>query len=197
MNSISKTSSIIQIWDKVPWEGLPLSAKVDICQLISGIKPAVRLHIQNREYLETLISLFRSLSWHSAQDTEGYVVISNNKHLPHTILSADQDPFPHEVYLGTLLGYPSCCCEYISQHGESQIDRLAESFKKEDLTGEFKIIDISFYNKGIALLSHVPCSYKCFLSLQMANSLKNFIQSSDIQGDFLSWCKEVKNYFNF
>jgi hypothetical protein len=197
VESLSKPLSHIEIWDKVPWEGLPLSAKVDMCQLLSQVKPAIRLHVQDQAYLKTLISIFDSLSWYTAYDMDGYIVISAVKDLPHTILEVDQNPSPHEIHLGSLLGYPNCCCQYISQYGESQIDQLAEAFKKENLADKFKLIDISYYNKGLALLSHIPCSYECLPSLQRALFLKKFILSSNLQGGFLSWSEDVRNYFVF
>jgi hypothetical protein len=194
-NSFPNYSSIV--WEKIPWAVLPPSTKVDICQFLSGIKPAVRTHIKNPKYLDILISLSNSFGWYSAHDQDGYIAISINQSLPDNILKVDRDPFPHEIHLGTLLGYPECCCQHIAQYGEKKIDQIAQSFKRENLKEEFKLIDISLYSKGTALISHVPCSYQCLSSLEMAKFLKVFIQSSNNQGDFLNWCKDIRGHFNF
>ena len=197
MNLTPNSPNITQIWEKLPWSELPLTAKVDFCQFLGGIKPAIRTHIQNPKYLNILTSLFQSFGWYSAYDAEGYIVTSTKERLSNRILEVDRDPFPHEVHLGTLLGYPKCCCEHIAKCGENKIDQKAQAFKRENLKEEFKLIDISLYDRGIALISHVPCSCQCVFSLQMAKLLKVFILSSDNKGNFLSWRKDIRNYFKF
>jgi hypothetical protein len=197
MNFTKPPLSISHIWEKIPWEGLPPSAKVDLCQFLKGIKPSIRTHTQDPKCLDTLTSLSNSFGWHSAHDSDGYIAISITHNLPHTILEVDRDPFPHETHLGALLGYPECCCQHIARHGESQIDQVAQDFKVEELQEEFKLIDISLYEKGIALISHVPCSSQCLPSLEMATSLKAYIQESDTGGSFSSWCKDIRKHFGF
>lgn len=197
MESTDHSFSTSHIWKKIPWEGLPPSAKVDFCQFLKGIKPAVRTRTQNSKCLSTLMSLCTSFEWHSAYDLDGYIALSMTKNLPDTILEVDRDPFPHEIHLGALLGYPDCCCQHIASHGESQIDQIADAFKRGNLNEEFKLIDISLYDRGIALISHVPCSSQCLPSLEMAKSLKTFIQESDSRGSFSNWCDEIRNHFDF
>lgn len=197
MSDAKNIFPINEIWEKIPWALFPPSAKVDLCLFLSGIKPAVRTQIQDKGHLNFLASLFSSLGWYLAYDEDGYIVIAADRNLADVTLQVDQSSLPHESQLGALLGYPKCCYEYMAQQGENKIDEVAENFKEQDLKEEYGLIDVSLYDQGISLISHVPCSPQCSPSLEVAQFLQKFIVALEVQGSLLEWCKHIRNHFRF
>lgn len=185
-------------WTSIKWQHLPASAKVDLTQFIAQIKPAIRTKLLCKAYASELIQLIHSYGWYFAGDGEGYVVIAREKNLPKMIMDVDQSNQPHENQLGLLLGYPSCCCRFVSERGgENNIDELASKRKKIEFKGEYTLIDVSHYLEGISLLSHVPCSYQCFPSLRIAKEMKNFIHQHKECESFSLWSSELARYYQF
>jgi hypothetical protein len=59
--------------------------------------------------------------------------------------------------------------------GEAQIDEAAHSTACWKLTGRFRLLDITNYLDGVALLSHVPCGPTCGPSLTMAEAAATWV----------------------
>ncbi len=183
-------------WNEVPWNIVPLSFKVDFCQFIAQIKPAIRTKILEVQNIDYFLKSIINLGWHPIVDEKGFLVISRDNNLSKIIMEADQSPLPHAAYLGRLLGYPECCVNYIDKIGERGIDRAAEGYVKNNFRGSFSLIDISCYLNGIALISHVPCSLECQSSLNIALSVQSYIKINSNAKVFKKWACSVNQYFN-
>lgn len=195
MGLLVSQNELEEIWNKIPWDILPLSAKVDFCLFIARIKPALRTQVKEGKKSQHSLNSIRDLGYHSILDENGFLVISRDTHLSKTIIEVDQSRIPHAATLGVLLGYPSCCTKFIEKVGESSIDRVAEEYKKDNFRGLFSLLDISQYLKGIALISHVPCSYKCKPSLTKALFIRSFIKSNKNVRGFAEWASLLNEYF--
>ena len=172
LSKIINNQNLENVWTSIKWQHFPASAKVDLTQFIAQIKPAIRTKLLCKAYASELIQLMHSYGWYFAGDGEGYVVIARDKNLPELIMDVDQSNQPHENHLGLLLGYPSCCCRFVSERGgENNIDELASKGKNIEFKGEYTLIDVSHYLDEISLVSHVPCSYQCFPSLRIAQGM--------------------------
>lgn len=150
----------------LPWSDLPPSFRVDLLQLLSGSRPAIRSHVG-----ETAREGLRAWCTASGLDfaADGpWVGLSTEVGRAARILQVDASPAPHEVDLGLLLGYPPCCCEQAALVGESQIDRYAQHVASWPLRGGYALLDISRYSEGLALISHLPCSPTCQPSREIA-----------------------------
>lgn len=187
---------IEKAWSMVLWYNLPLSFKVDFCQFLAGIKPAVRTRVLvDHTQIQPFVLSLKDFGWHPILDDKNYLVISKSRSLSEIIMQEDQSLFPHASKLGHLLGYPGCCVSYIEQFGESEIDKVAEGYKRECLKGPFILLDISQYLEGIALISHIPCSYECKLSLDIALSVFSFIQKNSRMNGYSEWAISVEAHF--
>ncbi|MBX9806106.1 MAG: DUF483 domain-containing protein [Alphaproteobacteria bacterium] len=183
-------------WDLVPWNIFPLSFKVDFCQFLAEIKPAVRTHILKEQNMNQFLISMLDLGFHSILDNKNFLFISRDKFLSKKIMKVDNSLLPHTAEFGRLLGYPECCVQYIEGFGENEIDRIAENYKASDFNERFSLIDITRYLEGIALISHVPCSTKCQPSLNIATSTYSFIKENNCQKGFNNWAESIKEYFN-
>jgi len=188
---------IQQVWSQIPWSRHAPSDRVDLCLLFAGLKPSVRLSIGETPYRTNFLNTMKVAGFDTAFDGDGYSVISPHKGFAEFILAIDQRNIPHAFEFGQFLGYPDCCARFIDHQGEHRIDELALAFVKENLKDPYRFIDISAYDKGIGLISHVPCAYDCKASLEIALGLKRFIESQECSGDFSLWKREVRSYFNF
>jgi hypothetical protein len=75
--------------------------------------------------------------------------------------------------MGTLLGYPSCCQDaFAATWGKGQVDSTWEQWQA---TGSHKSVDILPHTLlrwlGIRAVPHMPCTYDCAPSNDMARSL--------------------------
>jgi hypothetical protein len=192
---ILSQNELEKVWNEIPWEMLPHSAKVDFCQFIACIKPAVRTHVSDPQKLQYVLYSFQSLGYQTNHDKNGFLVVSEDSNLSRIIFEIDQSSLPHAASLGRLLGYPKCCATYIDQVGESKIDKVALKQARKKLKGSFSLIDISQYLKGVALISHVPCSYKCQQSLNTALKVRSFIRNNIKVRGFREWATLVEDYF--
>lgn len=188
--------NIGKYWNYIPWGILPPSSKVDLCQFIARIKPAVRTCIKSINNIPIFQKHILELGWHAVYDKSGFTVISRNPELSNTIMQVDQSTLPHAIHLGNLLGYPECCSAYVEQQGEDRIDQAAESFKRSNLRGSFSLLDISKYHEGIALISHMPCSFTCQHSLNGALLTLKFIKKHEKINNFGEWASSIINYYS-
>ncbi len=122
-------------------------------------------------------------------DDEGYVCVARDIYLASIILSVAQSFEPHELRLGSLLGYPSCCCNFVSVIGEANIDTLAVEVATWSFVGRFRLINPSGYLDGKSLICHLPCSPECSASLRIAEQALNFIEANyePILSPWLFW----------
>lgn len=199
MNQISPFI-LERVWGMMPWHVLPPSFKIDLCQLLSGIKSCARSQILDKAHFHTLINAIEIIGWHMSYDQDhqdNFFFIAKDVTILKNLIFIDKSISSHEKELGALLGYPECCYNYISKHGENMIDKLDDKFSKQALMGEFALIDISHYREGICLLSHVPCSPQCVRSLKIAKNVKDFIVTHSYIHGFSDWCSKLKEHFKF
>ena len=72
--------------------------------------------------------------------------------------------------------------------GEAKIDEAARSAAGWKLTGRFRLLDVTNYLDGVALLSHVPCSPTCEPSLAMAEAAAAWaLEHAPDQSDIEPW----------
>lgn len=181
----------LALWSRVPWSLLPRSAKVDITLLLVGFKPAVRFI---PGMVEPVLGKFTQIFLdYSVGSHEGCVYIANNQLEINKLISADSSFKPHEKEFGSFLGYPSCCCNFIANIGESFIDEYERFYNGK--SPKNTLLDISNYLKGIALISHIPCSEECEPSLQIAGSFLNNIKKTQGKGLFKKWQSSLLDYF--
>lgn len=162
------------LWEAIPWEYLPPSAKVDLGLWIFGYKDALRIIPINGGLKNTKHTVKRLFPHAETIVHKDSLYMGNNKQHCHLVKSLDWLPSTHGEKLGILLGYPSCCSKYIAQFPETLIDSIA-AWQNADLTGiKPHLLDISEYPHGVCLLSHIPCSLHCQASLTISfNFLKN------------------------
>jgi hypothetical protein len=120
-------------------------------------------------------------------DEDGFICIATNKELANRVLDIDRSPEAHEIQLGTLLGYPPCCCAVVANAGESNIDMLADQIHQWAFVGESKLIDPSGYLAGNSLICHLPCSPQCIHSLVIARSALLFVNRHRCAPEFMQW----------
>lgn len=182
-------------WGLIPWDKFPLSFKVDFCQFLGEIKPAVRTHILKEQNMNQFLTSILDMGFHPILDNKNFLFISRDNFLSKNLMKIDNSSHPHAAEFGRLLGYPECCVQYIGSVGEDEIDRIAENYKRSDFKGPFSLIDITRYLEGIALISHVPCSVECQSSLNIAISTYSFIKENSAPKGFNNWSESVKSYF--
>jgi hypothetical protein len=175
---------------RLPWSDMPSSFRVDLLQLLSGSRPAVRSHVA-----EPALEKLRMWCTASGLDfaAEGpWVSVSTLVGRAAQVLEVDASPAPHEVDLGLLLGYPRCCCDQAALVGESNIDDYARSVAAWPLNDEYALLDISRYDEGVAIISHVPCSPDCEPSRILAQKSVAWLDGQACASEpFLSWLATV------
>ena len=170
----------------LPWSDLPPSFRVDLLQLLSASRPAIRTHVR-----ETARQGLRAWCTASGLDfaADGpWVGLSTEVGRAARILQTDASPAPHEFDLGLLLGYPACCCEQAALVGESQLDRYAQDVASWPLRDGYALLDISRYAEGLALISHLPCSPDCEPSRVLAEQSVAWLNDQPCAPEpYLSW----------
>jgi hypothetical protein len=152
----------------LPWEMLPASAAVDFLQLAACEKTGIRLVAPDAAHIG-LVAWARNIGWATCSDEQGYVCAAKTTALAEHILALDRSADAHTEQLGIMLGYPACCSNKAAAAGEAQIDLLAEESSAWVFEGAFRLTRISGYLQGQALISHVPCSPRCPVSLALAS----------------------------
>lgn len=108
---------------------------------------------------------------------------------------------PDDATLGTLLGYPACCQQhYADTWAKGQVDSTWEQWNNttgfmKDRPGEMWQQTLLRY-MGIRFVSHMPCSFGCHESAQLAKKMFDFMakdlgpsvhESALIISDILKW----------
>lgn len=185
------TVATLWLWNRIPWDDLPESAKVDFSLFLLNLKPTVRFLTESGFSPKDLQLVMNS--YHFDFVNEAIYIAKNENDLSALVIS-DNRCVPHEQELGSLLGYPPCCCKKIELVGESFIDMYAEQFIKT--VEKRSLLDISCYKKGISLVSHIPCSPDCEPSLKIARLLLNFIRTAaGYEEPFELWRKRLLTYY--
>lgn len=178
---------MIQQLRSLPREVLPASAIVDFLHFVACDKPAVRTRVQESD-AETLVADWCwQYNFAFQIDSDGYFCVARDAETANLILSVDRSAEPHEKHLGILLGYPTCCCDFIATVGESNIDLLEKEIATWSFTGRFHRINPTGYLDGKALICHLPCSPNCLASLHLAEKALNFIISNAEELIFKPW----------
>ena len=170
-----------------PREVLPASSAVDFMHLIACGKPAVRTQIQQINGLAKIAVWCEQYGFAFQSDDEGYICVAQDVDLARMILLVDQSVEPHESMLGKLLGYPSCCCDFIAAVGETNIDAIAKEITTWPFLGSFSLINPAGYLEGKSLICHLPCSPECGASLQIAEEAFSFIKVNHCEPVFSQW----------
>ena len=180
----------LHFWDKIPWGLLPSSAKVDITLLLLGIKPSLRLILQSSL---AYLSLKEILTTHRVAYYQDALYVAPNLTLLSQLIQTDNHLMPHEIKLGQLLGYPLCCCQHTAEIGEQNIDVYNRAYSANCRLNS--LLDISLYENGISLISHVPCHNKCLFSLHQARSFYKKLKSSQGSPQFNEWRNRLLDYY--
>ncbi len=179
--------SMIHVWERIPWETLPPSAKVDLGLWIFRFKPSIRiipLIGDLKDTHDTFKALFPNVGLTIHKDS---LYMSLDKTLCLLVKTLDWLSSPHGEKLGTLLGYPPCCSKHISQFPEAMIDSISALQNKAISGFRPHILDTSEYSEGICLVSHVPCSIYCSASSILARTFLKKVCSTKGGSQFQSW----------
>ena len=120
-----------------------------------------------------------------------FIAIGLDEGLCQKVLKLDSSPDRHAKELGSLLGYPECCCHFAEKVKEENIDAI-EKTRKGLYKEEFKLIDTFDYMRGKALISHLPCTLTCTPSLLIARKTLKFLK----EHSYIPYFKELLDCFN-
>jgi hypothetical protein len=177
----------IEPFERLP-QGLSPSAYVDFFLFIAGLKPSLRIFINDLNLINQINQWCNENSVFFLSNKDGYVCIAKNRDEVKILQATDDSIQPHEYKLGLLLGYPSCCCKKIAKIGEKNIDNWESLLiKKSTFKGQFKLIDIAGYRNGSSLISHIPCSTECEKSLYIAKKSLAIISNYRRNHHFNQW----------
>lgn len=168
----STIESLIQIFLNY---GTPKSISVDLYCLGSGIKKVGRTEVVSREAAIKIKELILSHKLY-CRLFEKTVYFGTNYSLLKRAPCIDNSSFPHAFRIGGLFGYPPCCCLKIANYGKKSIDDLMNTVSN-DCEKLFPLISPREYIHGASLISHVPCSGDCQLSINMAEKVSIYIKS--------------------
>lgn len=187
---------IVRVWEKFPWDFFVPSLKVDFISFLSGTKDVMRSKL-NSEHVPFL-GFLHDFDIKFFIDKEGYIFIATSQEHLKQALFLDISLNSHEVELGKLLGYPSCCVNKIKLISENNIDEYSKSFSKdlEDKFGDIAL-NIEYYEKGFALISHIPCSIDCSESLNIAYVNIHLIKEIYNLNKHDSWLRKMINFDHY
>lgn len=164
-----------------PWEVMLPSFRVDMLGMIAAGKPAVRAVLPSAPSDQARLRE-AAAEFGIADESDGsYVVLAREEPRAREVLAVDRCAEPHEFELGLLLGYPYCCAKYAAEVGEQHLDSPALSGGREGSADERetgRLIDVSRYRDGIALISHIPCSSGCEPSQLLAAASAQYVRAT-------------------
>lgn len=156
---------------------LPLSAQVDLRQLVAGIRQVVRLQRVGPASDQEMRRFARLQGWFVVSDQAGFLVLSPLPATARRVMRLDRSSGTHTHALGLALGYPPCCCRAASRYGDAGLDNWAEALGSRPFVGRFAAISPSGYRTGQAAVSHIPCSSRCETSRAMAYAVRRTVRS--------------------
>jgi hypothetical protein len=171
----------------LPFEALPASAAVDALHLSAGLKTAFRCRLLDSVLFPLVKEWSEGHGLAARVDEDGFICVARTMELAVRVLELDRSREPHERALGLLLGYPSCCCEFVAHVGESNIDMVAAEMREWRFVGEYRLIDPSGYICGTSLICHLPCSRTCLPSLALARSALGYVNHHRLEPGFGRW----------
>jgi hypothetical protein len=189
MDTIATTMIAGRVVGSLPRNALPASAAVDALHLSANLKSAFRCRLTAPNLFPLVKAWCERHDLGVQGDQDGFVCVARTIELVIRVLEVDRSPEPHERTLGTLLGYPSCSCDFVANAGESNIDLLADQIRKWQFDGEYRLIDPSGYLDGNSLICHLPCSTRCSASLAIARSALLFVTEHRLEPGFERWSK--------
>lgn len=145
------------------------SARVDLALVLARTRDVLRSDLGAPADLSAIAKFARRYGLFAAKDPDGFIALSRRPGLGRRLLALDAAPDEHVMPLGRLLGYPPCCCRAARRVGEDQLDVWAARPRRH--IGRYRLIDVSSYDTGEALVSHIPCSAACRASLKIARTL--------------------------
>lgn len=151
------------------------SARVDLAQLVGGVRPVIRSEFAGRPDLVQVRQWARRRGLYLLTDGGGFFALGSDSSTVRRTLRTDSRPGRHMVALGRLLGYPLCCCLAAARRLEEDLDAWAGVMSRRPFVGLFKLIRPGGYGTGESLISHIPCSARCIASLAMALQLRDQI----------------------
>jgi hypothetical protein len=187
MDTIRTTMMAGSMVRSIPRDALPASAGVDVLHLSANLKSAFRSRLATPNLCSVVEQWCEQHGLAFQVDQDGFVCVARTNVLAARLLEVDRSPEPHERTLGLLLGYPSCCCEYVANVGESNIDKLAEQMREWRFLGEYRLIDPTGYLRGSSLICHLPCSPCCTVSLTIARLALRFLNEHRHEPGFERW----------
>ena len=171
MATTELTNLFPDLFESAPWDALPASFAVDLLQFCSTDKPLIRSSVQNvTGSAQSIRQWAYSFELAVCFDSEGYFFVGQNADDAIRGRNMDRSCEPHEFKFGQLLGYPACCCRFVSNATESLIDSLAVDQSTWDFAGGFALINPTGYLAGQSLICHLPCSTRCDESLSLASA---------------------------
>lgn len=181
-----KLTGIVEVLNKVNRSDFYPSVLIDLINLCAiPAKKAIRIPYKNNEI--DLLNIFKDFADKNALDfcyDEQFVIISKEKNA-QLIHEVDLSSEKHVKQLGELLGYPSCCVNFMNQYEENEIDKVEIDISGERNYKEYwKLIDPKNYRIGRSLISHVPCSESCVNSLIYAVLVLIFIKKLENEFPF-------------
>lgn len=124
------------------------------------------------EYVVEHLGLFMDV------DSAGFAALGFNPEVCKEVMRLDRDIDECRL-VGKFLGYPACCRVKIEDGTVSDIDAYGESFSKE--IGDGELLSISNYLEGRALISHIPCSTDCSVSIENAKLVKGYLDNLGLE----------------
>lgn len=151
---------------------LPLSAQVDLRQLVTGIRRVVRLQRVQHASDQEMRRFARRRGWFIVFDEVGFLVLSASPAAARRVMRLDRSPGMHTHALGLALGYPPCCCRAASRYGDAALDEWARALSSRMFVGGFAATSPTGYRTGQTAISHIPCSSRCEKSGAMAYAVQ-------------------------
>ena len=158
------------------------SARVDLTQLVRGVRPVIRSEFIGRPNLVQVKQWARRQGLYLVADRDGFFALGADSATVRRTIRTDSRPGRHMVALGRLLGYPLCCCLSAARRLEEELDSWAGMVSRRSFVGLFKLIRPGGYGAGVSLISHIPCSARCTASLAMARRLDDRIGPMRFRG---------------
>jgi hypothetical protein len=181
---------------------LPLQARLDVADVMCGLRPAARVlipaighrDVELSALVETglAIAVARGMKWQArrssigcvdwsaaaSSETDPFVVLYVGRDETAASSARTADEGADDSAFGETLGYPSCCTEWVCRRGA--VPALAESFKLYAPDGHYACYAWpASMAVDAPLTPHFPCSRSCAPSQRLA--LGRWIYLQEIQ----------------